>query len=87
MCFIAKHNYQDDGVIVSDVFAMDEKNLLILRAKIMAIMIDELPTKKSKSAKSTDRLDVLNFVIAYFSISLLTEYPSAIAWVYPFWNT
>ena len=47
MYSIAKHIYQDDGEIVSDGFAIDKENLLILRAKIRAILIDELP-KNSK---------------------------------------
>ena len=46
MYSVAKHIYQDDGEIVHDGFAIDKENLLILRAKIMAILIDELPTKK-----------------------------------------
>jgi hypothetical protein len=45
MYSVAKHIYQDDGEIVSDGFAIDKENLLILRAKIMAILIDELPSK------------------------------------------
>ena len=40
---IAKHIYQDDGEILSDGFAIDKENLLILRAKIMAVLIDEMP--------------------------------------------
>ena len=51
MYSFAKHIYQDDGEIVSDGFAIDKENLLILRAKIMAIVIDELPPKnESKSS-------------------------------------
>ena len=46
MYSIAKHIYRDDGEIVSDGFAIDKANLLILRAKIMAILIDELPIKE-----------------------------------------
>lgn len=48
----AKHIYQDDGEIVHDSFAIDKENLLILRAKIMAILINDLPPKKLKSTKS-----------------------------------
>ena len=51
MYSIAKHIYQDDGVIVSDGFAIDKENLLILRAKTMAILIDEMLPKKSKQTK------------------------------------
>ena len=32
MYSIAKHIYQDDGVIIRDGFAIDKENLLILRA-------------------------------------------------------
>ena len=46
MYSIAKHIYQDDGEKLSDGFAIDKENLLILRAKIMAILIDELPPNK-----------------------------------------
>lgn len=31
------------------VFAIDEENLRILRAKIMAVLIDDLPPKEKKS--------------------------------------
>ena len=51
MYSIAKHIYQDDGMIVRDGFAIDKENLLILRAKIMAILIDETSPKKSKQTK------------------------------------
>lgn len=40
---IAKHIYQDDGEILSDGFSIDKENLLILRAKILALLIDEMP--------------------------------------------
>ncbi|TVP41367.1 hypothetical protein [Candidatus Nitrosocosmicus arcticus] len=48
MYSVAKHIYQDDGEIVHDGFAIDKDNLLILSAKIMAILIDEIIPKKSK---------------------------------------
>lgn len=38
---IAKHIYQDDGEMVCDGFDIDKENLIILGAKIMAILIDE----------------------------------------------
>jgi hypothetical protein len=47
MYSIAKHVYQDDGEKLSDGFAIDKENLLILRAKIMAILIDELPPNEN----------------------------------------
>jgi hypothetical protein len=39
---LAKHIYQDDGEKLSDGFALDKENLLILRDKIMAILIDKI---------------------------------------------
>jgi hypothetical protein len=45
---IANYIYQDDGVIVRRIFAIDKENLLILRAKIMAILIGETSPMKSK---------------------------------------
>ena len=53
----AKHIYQDDGEIVSDGFAIDKENLLILRARIMAILICELPIneKRPKSSSTTTK--------------------------------
>ena len=45
MYSIAKHIYQDDEGIVRDGFAIDKENLLILKAKIRAILINELPKK------------------------------------------
>ena len=53
MYSIAKHVYQDDGEKLSDGFAIDKENLLILRAKIMAILIDELPIKEKKPESSS----------------------------------
>ncbi len=41
----AKHIYQDDGEIVTESFAIDKENLLILGAKVMAILTDDLPKK------------------------------------------
>jgi hypothetical protein len=41
MYSVAKHIYQDDGEKLTDGFAIDKENLLILRAKIMAILIDD----------------------------------------------
>lgn len=50
--FLPKHTYQDDGVIVTDGFAIDRENLEVLRAKIMAILIDELPTNENSRISS-----------------------------------
>jgi hypothetical protein len=40
---LSKHVYQDDGQVSTESFALDKEALEILRAKIMAILIDELP--------------------------------------------
>jgi hypothetical protein len=40
---VGKRTYQDDGDIISNSIALDKEALEILRAKIMAILIDELP--------------------------------------------
>ena len=50
MYSLAKHIYQDDGEVITASFALDKANLEILRAKIMAILIDELP-KNPKQTK------------------------------------
>jgi len=47
---VGKRIYQDDGEIVSKSIALDKEALEVLRAKIMAILIDELPPT-SKSPK------------------------------------
>ncbi len=44
----AKHIYMDDGNMVTDGFVIDKEILLISRAKIMALLIDDLPVKKKK---------------------------------------
>lgn len=47
---VGKRMYQDDGELISRSIALDKEALEVLRAKIMAILIDELPpTEKSKS--------------------------------------
>jgi len=50
MYSLAKHIYQDDEEVITASFALDKANLEKLRAKIMAILIDELP-KNSKETK------------------------------------
>jgi len=42
---VGKKIYQDDGEVVNEGFGLDKEDLEILRAKIMAILIDELPIK------------------------------------------
>lgn len=44
---LATHTYQDDGEIVTESFALDKESLEVLRAKIKAILIDEMPIKKN----------------------------------------
>jgi hypothetical protein len=46
MYSVAKHVYMDDEDVDTIGFAIDKENLKILRAKIMAILIDELPIKE-----------------------------------------
>jgi len=51
---IGKKIYQDDGEVMNEGFALDKEALEILRAKIMAILIDDLPLKEKKSTRKTD---------------------------------
>ncbi len=46
---LGKKIYQDDGEIVNEGFALDNEAFEILRARIMAILIEDLPTKENKS--------------------------------------
>jgi hypothetical protein len=46
---IGKKIYQDDGEIVNEGFALDNEALEVLRAKIKAILIEDLSIKKNKS--------------------------------------
>ncbi len=53
---LSRHIYQDDGVIVSEGFALDKEALEVLRAKIMTILIDELPpNKESKTNPDSNK--------------------------------
>lgn len=45
---IGKKIHQDDGEVVNEGFALDREALEVLRPKIMAILIDELPIKEKK---------------------------------------
>jgi hypothetical protein len=56
MYSITKHIYQDDEGIVRDGFAIDKENLLILKAKIRAILIDELLKKKASPVIKRDQV-------------------------------
>jgi hypothetical protein len=42
---IGKKMYQDDGEIVNEGFALDKEALEVLGARIMAILIEDLPVK------------------------------------------
>jgi hypothetical protein len=60
MYSIAKDIYQDDEQIIHNGFAIDKENLLILKAKIRAILIDDLPKKKHHQLlKRSSRLYVI----------------------------
>ncbi len=48
---IGKKIYQDDGEIVNEGFALDREALEVLRAKIMVILIDDLPVKENKTKR------------------------------------
>ena len=53
---IGKKIYQDDGEIINEGFGLDREALEVLRARIMAILVDDLkpnPDSKSKVNKST----------------------------------
>jgi hypothetical protein len=50
---LAKYIYQDDGEMVTESFALDKETLEISRAKIMAILIDEMPVKEKKPNSSS----------------------------------
>ena len=53
---VGKKIYQDDGEIINESIALDRETLEILKAKIMAILINELPAKNnSKIDKSTNK--------------------------------
>jgi hypothetical protein len=43
-----KKIYQDDGEVVNEGFGLDREALEILRTKIRAILIDDLPIKENK---------------------------------------
>ncbi|HYG00029.1 MAG TPA: hypothetical protein VD815_08045 [Candidatus Saccharimonadales bacterium] len=45
---IGKKIYQDDGEIINEGFALDKDGLEVLRAKIMATLIEDLPVKENK---------------------------------------
>jgi len=48
---IGKKIYQVYGEIANEGFALDKEALEILRAKIMAILIEDLPIKENKSKR------------------------------------
>lgn len=48
---IGKKIYQDDGEVVNEGFALDKEALEVLRAKIMATLIEDIPIKENKSKR------------------------------------
>jgi len=48
---IGKKIYQDNGEVVNEGFALDKEALKVLRAKIMAILIEDLLIKENKSKR------------------------------------
>ena len=61
---IGKKIYQDDGEIVNGGFVLDKEALEVLRAKIMAILIDDLPVKENWSRrKDSTRWFSLDYMI------------------------
>lgn len=48
---IGKKIYQDDGEVVNEGFVLDKEALEVMRAKIMAILIEDLPIKENKSKR------------------------------------
>lgn len=52
---IGKKIYQDDGEVINEGFGLDKEDLEVLRAKIMAILIDELPTKDKQFTDNTSQ--------------------------------
>jgi hypothetical protein len=54
---IGKKIYQDDGEVVNEGFTVDKEALEILQAKIMAILIDDLPIKEKKSKRKRSSHD------------------------------
>jgi hypothetical protein len=55
---VDKKVYRDDGETNNDGFAFDKENLLILRAKITAILIDELSIKEKKPESSSTTINL-----------------------------
>lgn len=49
--YIGKKIYQDDGEVVNEGFALDKEALEMLRAKIMATLIEDIPIKENKSKR------------------------------------
>ncbi len=54
---VGKRIYQDDGGIVNKSIALDRESLEVLRAKIMAILIDELPPKKKSNPNIKNQME------------------------------
>ena len=71
---IGKKIYQDDGEIVNEGFALDKEALEILRAKIMAILIEDLPIKENKS--NSKRLSQESLWVAFSLTNETNEFGS-----------
>ena len=52
---VGKRIYQDDSEIISKSIALDKESLEVLRAKIMAVLNDELSPKKKSSINTTNQ--------------------------------
>jgi hypothetical protein len=50
---VGKRIYQDDGQIVTKSIALDKEALEVLRAKIMAMFIDEIKPKSNTKSSSS----------------------------------
>ena len=48
---IGKKIHQDDGEIINEGFGLDREALEVLRARIMAILIDDLKPKPDSASK------------------------------------
>ena len=51
---LTKRTYQDNGEIVAEGFALDKEALKVLRAKIIATLIDESPPNKESKTTNPD---------------------------------
>lgn len=45
---VGKKTYRNDGQVINESLALDKETLEILRARIMAVLIDEYPVESKK---------------------------------------